>query len=259
VGLSNVSNVYHKNQKKVEKSRLYAEVKKKATIDYIFDKKLKYGQNSATLYEYKDMMFVFKNRRENYQRQEKSSSSIRRIDNVRRTREAIYDLIDCNIGRFPFLPVFLTFTFAENIVDISQANVYFRSFIRRFNRFLNTKLRYVAVLEFQKRGAVHYHTVFFNLPFVHFSIIEKIWSHGFTNTQSVRKIRNLASYLCKYLTKETLDCRLFGEKVYLCSFGLLRPQIERDNLQIPDILIQYQQIDHVLYNKTIIKKYKKIK
>jgi hypothetical protein len=68
-------------------------------------------------------------------------------------------------------PQFITYTFTENIIDIKKANLHFTKYIKRLNYqyFRNKKavMKYVVVLEFQKRGAVHYHVVFFNLPRVY--------------------------------------------------------------------------------------------
>ena len=56
---------------------------------------------------------------------------------------------------------FLTLTFEENIIDIKRANYEFTKFIQRLNNHITgykkSYLKYVNAIEFQKRGAVHYH------------------------------------------------------------------------------------------------------
>lgn len=84
-----------------------------------------------------------------------------------------------------FIPIFIILTFAENITNTETANYEFTKFIQRFNYEIIHKksyLQYSVVIEFQKRGAIHYHVVFYNLPFVKDlkSKLLKLWGNGFT-------------------------------------------------------------------------------
>jgi len=90
-----------------------------------------------------------------------------------------------------------------------------------------TEFRYIAVPEFQKRGAVHYHCVFFNLPFVDsvYDVISSLWSNGFVFVQSVSSFQHLSNYISKYFTKDSMDSRLNGRRSYFCSRGLFRPDV----------------------------------
>jgi hypothetical protein len=55
----------------------------------------------------------------------------------------------------------------------------------RLNYHIGHALKYVSVVEFQKRGAVHYHAVFFNLPFIVNDELAAIWSHGFIKINAI--------------------------------------------------------------------------
>jgi hypothetical protein len=76
---------------------------------------------------------------------------------------------------------FLTLTFKENIQDLKSANRHFTKFVQKINYDFRSSiigsLKYVCVPEFQKRGAIHYHLVLFNFPFVHsvFKRIRRLW------------------------------------------------------------------------------------
>ncbi|MGM9458151.1 rolling circle replication-associated protein, partial [Lacticaseibacillus rhamnosus] len=59
---------------------------------------------------------------------------------------------------------FVTFTFAENVKDIDQANREWKKFVQRLRRRYGD-FKYLSVIEFQKRGAVHYHMIS-DLPYV---------------------------------------------------------------------------------------------
>lgn len=153
----------------------------------------------------------------------------------RRAKGKLMRLINCNIDESydesneKLRPRFLTFTFGENITEIKKANQHFTKFIRKFNHELgHTKnnLKYVAVIEFQKRGAVHYHALFFNLPFMKniYDRINELWGHGFVIQRKISRVKNLGAYLGKYITKQAKDNRLYDEKCYFTSKGLKKPR-----------------------------------
>ena len=149
-----------------------------------------------------------------------------------RSKNKLKHLIDSNIAQLDntkFRPRFVTFTFRENITDIKTANSKFTKFMRKFNRslgFKNSQLKYVTVIEFQKRGAVHYHTLFFNLPYIKnmYDEMEKLWGNGFVISKKIDKVKNLSSYVCKYMSKEISDERLYGQKCYFASMNLTKPR-----------------------------------
>ena len=74
-----------------------------------------------------------------------------------RTRINIISTIKNNEDRFKS---FITLTFKENISDIDESFKLFQNYIRRVKYILNKRneeLYYIAVPEFQKRGAIHFH------------------------------------------------------------------------------------------------------
>jgi hypothetical protein len=178
--------------------------------------------NVVETYEYEKGLMVGGNRRKS-QRSGKRVSRIRRAFSIRRARLRIRRVISANIGRFGSDPLFVTFTFRENIKDLVQANRAWGNFIRRWNREFGVRLLYLVVVEFQKRGAVHYHAVFFNVGFVEFEKISDLWGQGFVFLQKISHVESLGAYVSKYLQKGVVDSRLFNEKVYFTSRGLFKP------------------------------------
>ncbi len=154
------------------------------------------------------------------------------------TKKTLRRLLMSNAGSYmnehnlPFKPIFITFTFKENIIDLTMANNEWTKFIKRFNKryFRQGYLKYVGVPEFQKRGAVHYHVVFFNLPYMPriYDVIRDNWGLGFTLVETIKSTEHLVNYVSKYLSKENFDQRLFGRKKYFASRGLFKPRIARD-------------------------------
>jgi len=120
--------------------------------------------------EYSKPIYVHSSQRKDFQ---KKDSGDKRDDSLSRSRITLYRLIHANIrqhGQFP--PVFLTLTYKDNLQDIKQSNKDFRLYIKRLNFHLRIKLRYICVPEYQKRGAVHYHVMFFNIPFRHYKFFQ---------------------------------------------------------------------------------------
>jgi hypothetical protein len=113
---------------------------------------------------------------------------------------------------------------------LSVANREYRKFIKRFGYHVGDNesyIKYVVVPEFQKRGAVHYHLVIFNLPYIKAKIIARIWSHGYVKINAIDEVDNVGAYVCKYMTKDVLDGKedkLAGQKCYFRSRDLIEPK-----------------------------------
>ncbi|WP_226038588.1 rolling circle replication-associated protein [Aquibacillus saliphilus] len=154
--------------------------------------------------------------------------------------------------------IFMTLTYKENEWDVQKTDLDFKNFLKRLKyRFKIKKVKYLAVREFQKRGAIHYHVLLdynFKLPPlpVGWGYIKKdnkkilndvarrydnkyikplereigknIWSHGFVDIKVMDKQNdNVGAYLIKYMTKGVAKEFYRGKKIYLCSKGLERP------------------------------------
>lgn len=226
-------------------------------ISKIFDEKIITYGSYIDHHIYKTTRYTFtSSARTSYQQ----NPTKRRIDNVHRTRNNLYYILTANIENYPnYKPTFVTLTHAKNHTCLKTSNQLYKNFIKRLNYTLKTKIKYVTIIEFQKRGSIHYHSVFFNLPYINFQQFEKTWSHGFTNIRVVDNINNTAKYLTKYLKKGFFDNRLSGQKAFLSSRGLIRPQTFHSKDSIDTILTQDILIKYAQYENTSVKitKYKK--
>lgn len=134
---------------------------------------------------------------------------------------------------------FITLTFKENITDIVYANKIFHNWSSNIRK-LKKDFKYIAVPEFQKRGAVHYH-ILSNLGREDTNIIipqkertektkdlttlfdVKYWSKGFARVDFIKgDYKKIYSYICKYMTKD-IDNKLFGKHRYFNSQNLDKP------------------------------------
>jgi len=154
--------------------------------------------------------------------------------NSYRAKSMVRDLIYTNYTE-DFVPKFLTLTYRDNQTNLAVANTDFHNFQRRLQYYAGKGIRYLAVPEFQKRGAVHYHVIIFNLPFTHWKTLTDIWKHGDIDIERVRAtdddLSKVAFYLTKYITKEK-DDRLRGQKTYFPSRSLARPIVSVDPIQV---------------------------
>ncbi len=220
--------------------------------------KLVKSGNILELFEYKKSIEYGKSEKEFGVRKKKEVNTKDplafelKLENRKRTllssKATLKRLINANAGHWknkngrPFMPIFLTFTFKENITDIKRANYIFTKFKQRIDYEITKKkgsfLKYAGVIEFQKRGAVHYHIIFFNMPFIEkiYDKIEKIWGKGYIFVKSVKDLNTIASYICKYMTKNEVDERLLGQKSYFTSRGLIKPIEILDEIKIKNII-----------------------
>lgn len=199
------------------------------------------------------------------------SKQNRRKDHIFRARQKIKRLITANQNYYGQVPKFVTFTFAENQTYLSIANKQWAIFIRKFRLYCldvyKIKPLFLTVVEFQKRGAVHYHTIFFNVPYIPDikQLFSDMWNNGFVQVKAVENIVHLGAYISKYLQKGVVDTRLIGRKAYFTSRGLQKPHTIRRELDVldfmerPDTLVlsdkshivsqKYGIINYYLYEK----------
>lgn len=171
----------------------------------------------------------------------------RRADNLSNARARIRRLICANQSAYGERLKFVTFTFARNVKDLDTAHKAWGEFARKM-RSRYGSLKYLTVVEFQKRGAIHYHVLYFNLPFI-YGVKEKlaeVWGKGFVKIVTVDHVRHLGAYVSKYLQKDIMDRRLVGEKAFFCSKGLIQPREYRDEGRIAKILADGSMVGEVV-------------
>ena len=112
----------------------------------------------------------------------------------------------------------LTLTFRENLTDIDQAWTVFKYFCRLMRFRYGDRFCYIAVPEYQERGAVHFHLAI--RGYYDVKIVRLLWRRavgkleGNIDITSPRRVcrknswnpKRIAAYLSKYITKsETVD------------------------------------------------------
>ena len=149
----------------------------------------------------------------------------RREDNLSRARQSVRRIIWCNVTPHT---KFLTLTVKDNITDVKEFRRMFTTFLQSMKRN-GYDLRYLYVLERQKRGAIHAHCVVFNDEKIPLKVLKKCWHYGRSEIKilnglkykTAERIVDVGAYVCKYITKESVT--EWGSRTYNCSKGLKRP------------------------------------
>lgn len=190
---------------------------------YAYEKIVQSG-DLLEVYQYEKMPFPPRIKRKSKRRGErlpfKSERHIKRaVFNFRRRARA--NLVYGN-------PHMLTLTMLE-IMPISEAYEIFTQFGVRMRKEYGNSIVWIAVPEFQKRGAVHFHVLIWKLPYeIHVTerttrTIQHLWGQGFVDIIATDGSPKLSGYLAKYMSKAMHDERLFNKKAYSCSRNALSP------------------------------------
>lgn len=157
--------------------------------------KLVISNNIFEFYEYEHEIEIGEKPQESKPRRAKRNKPENRLISFQNSKRTLRRLINMNIEKWTdhngqvVPPKFITLTFAKNERDIKYTNYQYKKFIQRLNySILNQKknyFKYAVVIEFQKRGAIHYHALFFNLPYIENKGLQKLWSNGFVKINKI--------------------------------------------------------------------------
>lgn len=168
----------------------------------------------------------------------------KREDNIRRCKQRFIRLVRSNTGRAD-TNALITLTYAA-VVDIETATRHFNQFTGILRKKLGNDFRYIGVPEFQKRGAVHFHVLYWGLPRElvdhekpHWPreenigrldkiergtrFIQNCWAYGYVDCIPTDNSEKLAGYLAKYMSKAMYDERLLRKRAYYYSRNIYRP------------------------------------
>ena len=228
-----------------------------------YSKKVIVSGNVVEVYDYEKPIIAGYSIKERYKcgrcfEASEEDKQINREKVFNRAKRDLRRLINANIGEFS---KFVTLTFRENITDLKVANYEWKKFKQRLETKIGYKLQYLVVIEFQKRGAIHYHCVMFNLPYIQNNKLREIWGNGYVKINRIDNVDNVGAYVCKYMTK-TDDDRLLGQKMYFTSRGLKKSvEIKEDErvdslvASLPSNTCVYEAVFKNEYNSISYKQY----
>jgi hypothetical protein len=166
--------------------------------------------------------------------------------NLRRARQMLRRTIWANMNHYS---KFMTLTYAENMKDYEQFKKDWQRFIKNLKNH-GIVLKYLYVLEYQKRGAIHAHVVVFNDEIIPIEAIENAWRKGFVKINRIKDVKNLGAYVCKYLTKESMSS--YGSHSYHVSRGLEKPAEIKIDLDHVEAVEAYKSGVCVTFQNTYI-------
>jgi hypothetical protein len=133
----------------------------------------------------------------------------------------------------------VTLTYRENMIDRDTALKHFKAFCRKLGK--HKQFHYVAVIEEQERGALHFHVAVAGRQM--YALLRSIWQSvlglgqdgqqmGQVNVRDpnsfgfgVKGAHRLAAYIAKYCGKD-MACRELNQKRYFRSRGLVVPEVQ---------------------------------
>lgn len=228
-----------------------------------YNKKIVRSGNMIEVYKYKNPIYYGKTKKQFVRQNRINENDERRKEELqkkssKRAKRDLTRIIYCNVKEGS---KFLTLTYTDNIEDLDISNNEFKKFIKRLNYKYGLSLKYTAVVELQKRGAIHYHVILYNLTQdMLVNELATVWRNGFIkfkiiqNTyEDVEKVKN---YMLKDITKNHI--KLAGRKRYFNSRGIKRPEEIINEEMVKEIVSQLSRNDLKTTNKTTKNKYNEI-
>lgn len=171
------------------------------------------------------------------------ANSRRRTRSVQRSRLTFFRLVRANVSA-EARPALVTLTMRE-VCTLGQAWKCFTAFALRVRKKRKSNFAFIAVPEFQKRGAVHFHVLVWGLSDVEIArerdsrAVAQQWGHGYVDIRPTDGSEKLAGYLAKYMFKAMWDERLLGNKAFSGSRNLVRPVSLNSPVQVDEAQKQW--------------------
>lgn len=205
-----------------------------------YDVKIVNCGNVMEVYKYTNPIFegfkVVKPRQPREQTEDVKNENLQR--SIKRSKRKIFELVNSNFVEN--YSSFLTLTFKENLTDYDLAFNYWDRFKKKLEYHFKIKLQYCGVVEFQERGAIHFHICLFNVSYLKHSILYDLWNSIVPGGVNIKQINNgecdnVGAYMTYYMNKDLQNS--FGKeeyknrKRYFYSRGLKKPITTKLNLE----------------------------
>ena len=180
---------------------------------------------------------------------------------IKRSKRKIFELVNTNYleGKSSFL----TITFKENLTDYDLAMNYWKRFKQKVEYNFKIKLQYCGVVEFQERGAIHFHICLFNVGYMEQEKLYNMWNSivpGGINIKGIKdnQCDNVGAYMTYYMNKDLENSfgkdEYKGKKRYFYSKGLKEPSVDKLDTSIGQDKYTYKKILE-MYENNIVYEY----
>ena len=141
-------------------------------------------------------------------------------------------------------------TYAPTLLTLSIRFILMKPF---FHISANkSHVKYLLVPEFTKICRVHYHAIFFNLPYIKNNKLREIWGNGFIKINRIDRVSNVGAYVSKYITKDNI--KIEGMKSYFTSRGLFKP-LELDKEKEIQSIVDSVPLEKLVYETSFLNDY----
>lgn len=198
-----------------------------------------------------------------------SNKEKNRKTTLNKARNNIIRLVNSN----PDMQTFITLTYKENMQDLSKSKKHVNYFFKKLSKD-NPNLKYLYVLEYQERGAIHYH-ILCNLKLglktakrgrkskiqkeYEIWFAKEYWSNrGFVDVRNLESEgnTNAGKYIATYLVEDLLTLDLDGNRCYSYSRNLDKPIVELiDTTEGIEEIVQVYSDYEITYTSTYDIKY----
>jgi len=157
---------------------------------------------------------------------DRNQSRMKRMKHGVLTAARLHDE-DLTNSKSRFRRAMITLTYAECDDWKADHVAYFMRLVRQWCKRRQIAVRYVWVAELQKRGAVHYHIIFWLPRGITLPKPDKQgwWPHGHTRIEWVRRP---VAYLAKYVSKGLDEANQFPKGCRIHGFGGLSPASQNE-------------------------------
>lgn len=140
---------------------------------------------------------------------------------IRKLFKSKSDFIDILNNNFTTKDILITLTYEnEENEDIIKYN--FNKFIKKIKYRFGKDIKYAYIKYKQQRGVCHYHIVI-DINYIDKEILDKIWSHGRSQTSKIKNVNAIAVYMANHINKNTLDKKNYKSKVFQISKTCIKP------------------------------------
>lgn len=191
---------------------------------------------------------------------------------LNRARNNIIRLVNCN----PDMQTFVSLTYKSNMQDLELSKIHLNKLFKELNRDFDN-FKYLYVLEFQQRGAIHYHMLC-NLPvnvptaksrelkpelqkLLELQFHETYWPYGWVDIRDLSQEGNTNAglYVSVYLVEDLYKLDLGGAKCYGYSRNLQKPieKIVLSDIKPHEIPLKYTDNHDLVYTNNYNMTYEK--
>lgn len=162
-------------------------------------------------------------------------------------------------------PIFVTLTYGKDYPDANTAKKNLRALFERLRKRLGSQtVSAIWRMEFQERGAPHFHIIFFDLPFIDKLTWQYWWEEitgtpePFTRVERVKSHKHIMAYVSKYVAKVEPSSKTgFISLTYLHAYqqkygdsiGRVWGVFQREHLPMAEKIVIERDLDSVEYNK----------